>query len=149
MKFSYYIEKYYPSIGAAGICGALYLLRENRCIQFLYTGLYDDTFLTAILAAISIIFGFLLTAFSILCQSNSRPVNELHLLDRFSELVIYNKKAVKCMFYNIILTSIFLLTHDKESDFVRYDFFVAIWIYFIIYSSLLSYRFLNIFYKLI
>lgn len=149
MKISYYIEKYYPSIGAASICIVLYLLRENNFIRFLYIGLYDDTFLTAILAAISIIFGFLLTAFSIICQSNSTPINELHSSNRFSELVTYNKQAVKGMFYNIILTSIFLLTHDKENDFVRYDYFVAIWIYFIIYSSLLSYRFLNIFYKLV
>lgn len=149
MRVSYYIEKYYPLISAILLCLALYLFRTNKCIQYLYIGLYNDTFLTTILAAVSIIFGFLLTAFSMICQSNSKPVQALHKLQRFNELINYNKVSVKWMFYNIILTAIFLLSHHNESIFIHYDWFVAFWIYSIIYSSLLSYRFLNLFYKLI
>lgn len=97
MRASYYIEKYYPLIGAILLCLALYLFRTNKCIQYLYIGLYNDTFLTTILAAVSIIFGFLLTAFSMICQSNSKPVQALHKLQRFNELINYNKVSVKWM----------------------------------------------------
>ena len=125
MRASYYIEKYYPLISTILLCLALYLLRTNKLIRHLYVGLYNDTFLTTILSAVSIIFGFLLTAFSIICQSNSKPVKALHELQRFNELINYNKVSVKWMFYNIILTAIFLLSHHNESIFIHYDWFVC------------------------
>ena len=149
MKPSYYKEKFYPIVLSIGICIAILILRENKIIRTLYSGFFNDTFLTTVLTAVSIIFGFLLTAFSVIYQSDSKVVAELRKANRFKEFVSYNKTAVIWLFINIILTSLFLLTYSNRNTFNYYDYFVFTWGFSVIYSSILSYRFLCIFYKLI
>lgn len=71
---SLWVEKYYPLLFTIVICVLLYVFRSMPVINYLYISVYDDTFLTAILTALSIIFGFLLTALTTLYQSPSRAV---------------------------------------------------------------------------
>lgn len=144
-----WLERYYPFLSTMVICVLLYVFRSTSAISNLYMSVYNDTFLTAILTALSIIFGFLLTALTTIYQSTSQSIKEVKQAGRFDELISYNKKAVKWVFFSVVLTAIFLLSFQLESKIPRYDYFVGIWIYVTIYSTFLSYRFLDIFYILL
>lgn len=104
---SLWVEKYYPLLFTIVICVLLYVFRSMPVINYLYISVYDDTFLTAILTALSIIFGFLLTALTTLYQSPSRAVKEIKQVGRFDELISYNKKAVKWVFFRLYLLPFF------------------------------------------
>ena len=146
---SLWVEKYYPLLFTIVICVLLYVFRSMPVINYLYISVYDDTFLTAILTALSIIFGFLLTALTTLYQSPSRAVKEIKQVGRFDELISYNKKAVKWVFFSVVFTAVFLLSFKLDSKKQHYDFFVGVWLYITVYSTFLSYRFLDIFYVLL
>lgn len=144
-----YIEKFYPFICTLIICGTLYFCRNYNIIRLLYSSIFDATFLTTILTASSIIFGFLLTAFGTIYSSNSTSITAVKKAHRFEEIVFYNKIAVVWMFISVVLTSLFLMTYNLEAKIPHYDYFVAFWVYSTIYSTILSFRFLDLFYILI
>ena len=97
---SLWVEKYYPLLFTIVICVLLYVFRSMPVINYLYISVYDDTFLTAILTALSIIFGFLLTALTTLYQSPSRAVKEIKQVGRFDELISYNLKSATTRLYD-------------------------------------------------
>lgn len=117
---SLWVEKYYPLLFTIVICVLLYVFRSMPVINYLYISVYDDTFLTAILTALSIIFGFLLTALTTLYQSPSRAVKEIKQVGRFDELISYNKKAVKWVFFSVVFTAVFLLSFKLDSKIPHY-----------------------------
>lgn len=118
---SLWVEKYYPLLFTIVICVLLYVFRSMPVINYLYISVYDDTFLTAILTALSIIFGFLLTALTTLYQSPSRAVKEIKQVGRFDELISYNKKAVKWVFFSVVFTAVFLLSFKLDSKLFRWS----------------------------
>jgi hypothetical protein len=61
----------------------------------------------------------------------------------------YNKKAVKWVFFSVVFTAVFLLSFKLDSKIPHYDYFVGVWLYITVYSTFLSYRFLDIFYVLL
>lgn len=148
-KVSLYIERFYPFVCTLIICSALYFCRNYNMIRLLYSSIFDSTFLTTILTALSIVFGFLLTAFSTMYSSNSTSITLIKKARRFEEIIFYNKITVIWMFVSVVLTSLFLMTYNLEAQIPHYDYFVAFWVYSTIYSVILSYRFLNLFYILI
>lgn len=102
---SLWVEKYYPLLFTIVICVLLYVFRSMPVINYLYISVYDDTFLTAILTALSIIFGFLLTALTTLYQSPSRAVKEIKQVGRFDELII--RKPLNGCFFRLYLLPFF------------------------------------------
>lgn len=148
-KMKLVIERYYPLLSTIVLCFILLWKRELSVLRTLYASLFDSTFLTAVLTSLSIIFGFLLTSFSTIYTSKSDAVMAMRREKRFSELVSYNKQAVLWTFCSVILTSIFLLSFQLEYNTPYYDYFVAFWVFCIIFAILLSFRFLNLFYLLI
>lgn len=148
-KISLLVEKRYPFFCTLAICVILYCLRDTLIVKSLYKFLFDATFLTAILTALSIVFGFLLTSFATIYNSESNPVKAIKEANRFDEVVKYNRQAVRWIFCSVILTSLFLLSYKLDASVLYYDYFVAIWTYSTIYSVFLSFRFLDIFYVLI
>lgn len=131
------------------ICFLLYYYRNNAIVQNIYAGVFSDEFLTAILTAASIVFGFLLTAITIIYQSESPIIVELKRAGRFQELINFNKTAVKWTFYLVIITSIFLMTYERAHSIPYYDHFVGLWVYMVFYTCLTSIRFLKIFYLIL
>ena len=95
----------------------------------------------------SIIFGFLLAVLALTVQSNSISIRELRKSNRFNELIVYNKHAVICAFWTIILTTILLLVGEYLEGYVCI-IFKYIWGGFSILNLFLTYRFLDIFYVL-
>lgn len=148
-RVALYIEKFYPFVFTLIICGTLYFCRNYSTVKLLYSSIFDATFLTTILTALSIIFGFLLTAFGTIYSSDSASVTAVKEVHRFKEIVFYNKIAVIWMFISVVLTSIFLMSYNLETKIPHYDYFVALWVYSTIYSTILSFRFLDLFYILI
>lgn len=142
-------ERLYPFLCTLVICVILYVCQDYKLVRLIYNSLFDATFLTAILTALSIVFGFLLTSFSTIYNSESVPVKTIKQSKRFPELVAYNKVAVRWIFYSVILSSIFLLSYKLDATIFYYDYFVAVWVYSTIYSVFLSFRFLDLFYALI
>lgn len=144
-----YFERWYPFLGTSILCSILVCFRNKTIIVSISDALYDSAFLTAILTALSIIFGFLLTSLATIYNSDSKPVQALKDAGRFKELISYNKTAVKWIFFSVIFTSIFLLSFKIENSIPYYEYFVSLWVYITIYAMFLSYRFLGIFYALI
>lgn len=144
-----YFERWYPFLGTSILCLILFYFRNKSIVISMSDALYDSTFLTAILTALSIIFGFLLTSLATIYNSESKPVQALKDAGRFKELIAYNKTAVKWIFFSVILTSIFLLSFKIENTIPYYEYFGSLWVYTTIYAMFLSYRFLGIFYALI
>lgn len=143
------IEKIYPMFLSIIICFLLYYYRNNTIVQNIYAGVFSDEFLTAILTAASIVFGFLLTAITIIYQSESPIIVELKRAGRFQELINFNKTAVKWTFYLVITTSIFLMTYEYAHSIPYYFHFVGLWVYMAFYTCLTSIRFLKIFYLIL
>ena len=113
----------------------MYVKAENRMV----------TFISALVTAESIVFGFLLTTMVTLMQLNNSAIKNLIDTNRFPELIQYNKTAVIYSFLSVILTCVFLLTLEIQIPY--YNIFVAIWIFVMNMVIFLSYRFLNIFYS--
>lgn len=131
------------------ICFLLYHNRENIIVQNIYVGVFNNDFLTAVLTAASIVFGFLLTAITIIYQSETPIIVELKRAGRFQDLINFNKTAVKWTFYLVIATSIFLMTYEHANSIPYYDYFVGLWVYMAFYACLTSIRFLKIFYLIL
>ena len=109
--------------------------------------LFSDSFLNCVLTVESIIFGFLLAVLALTVQSNSISIRELRKSNRFNELIVYNKHAVICAFWTIILTTILLLVGEYLEGYVC-TILKYIWGGFSILNLFLTYRFLDIFYVL-
>ena len=148
-KYRLYFEQYYPFIFTLTICTSLYVFRSYKIVSLLYSSIFDSTFLSAILTSLSIVFGFLLALFGIIYTSNSAAIIALKTTNRFTELIFYNKISVLWTFIAVVLTSIFLLSFNIESQIPHYDYFVAIWVYSTIYSLFTSFRFLDLFFILV
>lgn len=148
-KLNLFFERSYPLLFTLLISLLLYTCRDSNVIKLVYDSLFDATFLTAILTALSIVFGFLLTSFGTIYGSESAAVKAIKKFKRFPELVSYNKVAVHWVFFSVILTSLFLLSYKLDPAIPHYDYFVAVWVCSTIYSVLLSFRFLDLFYVLI
>lgn len=144
-----YLEKVYPMLFSVGICMLLYINRNNSIIKDFYAAIFDKDFLTAVLTVASIVFGFLLTAITIIYQSESPVIVELKRAGRFHELIDYNKTAVKCTFYLVLSTSILLMTFMYADTVPYYHCFVGLWVYMAFYACLTNIRFLNIFYSIL
>ena len=138
-------EKLYPVIYSSLICLLLYFLKVNKIIDECYSKCFDKTFLSALVTAESIVFGFLLTTMVALMQLNNSAISNLIDANRFPDLIQYNKTAVIYSFLSVTLTCIFLLT--SEIQIPNYNIFVAIWVFTMSMVVFLSYRFLNIFYS--
>ena len=123
-----FIEKIYPMFLSVVICSLLYYYRDNTIVQNIYAGVFNDEFLTAILTAASIVFGFLLTAITIIYQSENQIIIELKRAGRFQELINFNKTAVKWTFYLVVTTSIFLMTYECAHSIPFYHYFVGLWV---------------------
>lgn len=141
-------ERCWPYLACFVISAFLYSYESTPYIQRMFESINNTVFLTAMLTSLSIIFGFLLTAFTSILQSASEPIKLLREYGRFKELVQYNKEAVICIFISVIMTSLFLLINDTSSNCI-FNAFKSCWIISILLSTFLSYRFLYIFYKLI
>lgn len=140
-------ERCYPYFFTFIICLFLYYNQEKYIIKEMFQSICNDTFLTTIIAALSIAWGFLLSTFTILIQSNTKAIAEIRRVKRFSELVNYNKTAVYCVFITTILTSILLLIIKIKN--ITYLYVLkSIWVILIILSIFLCYRFLRLFYIL-
>lgn len=148
-KCGKFYEKYHPIFIATLTSIVFYWQKDTLLIKKLYAAICDCDFLTAILTVSSIIFGFLLTAFTLIYQSDSFVIKELKKINRFTELISYNKVAVKWAFYQVVLTSLLLLISDDYMKIPYHECAVSFWIFATIYTCLLSIRFLNIFYLII
>lgn len=146
-KIKLFYERYYPFIITAIVVLLLFFFNDTEIVEKLYHAAHDTTFLTAIITAESIFFGFLLTTLSSLLQSKSKAIQLIIEHGRFPELVKYNKSAVCFSFLSVVFTSLFLLTRNFSYCF--YGFFILIWATIVIDSFILCYRFLRLFYKLI
>lgn len=138
-------EKLYPLLFSSMICLLLYFFKDNEIIDKCYYKCFDKTFISALVTAKSIVFGFLLTTMVTLMQLNNSAIKNLIDTNRFPELIQYNKTAVIYSFLSVILTCVFLLTLEIQIPY--YNIFVAIWIFVMNMVIFLSYRFLNIFYS--
>lgn len=144
-----YIERFYPAFLSVMTCCLLYKYQNNPVIQIIYAGIFNDSFLTAILTVASIVFGFLLTAITIIYQSDNPVITEIKRAGRFKELINFNKTAVKWTFFLVIATSVFLMTYENTNSIPYYQYFVGLWVYITVYTCLTSIRFLNIFYSIL
>lgn len=142
------LERYYPFALTVIVCTCLYFSQNNWFVHEMFQAIEDDTFLTTIIAALSIAWGFLLNAFTLLLQSNSKAIMMIHSLKRFPELVNYNKVAVYYVFATTILTSILLLL-VKSEHISPHSILKSVWTFLVILCIFLCYRFLRLFYKLI
>lgn len=143
------IERFWPFVTSLLICIVLFIFKDNYYIKMLYQSIYNDVFLTAILTSLSIIFGFILTSFTLIYSSNSNAILALKESDRFQELIDYNKIAVYWLLIATILTSLLLLSFHLKNTIPHYDYFVGFWSFSILFSVCLSIRFLSIFYLLL
>lgn len=152
-------ERGYPYILTVVLLGGIFIF---SCIDFLTDlktengvliinainlKLFSDNFLNCVLTVESIIFGFLLAVLALTLQSNSISIQELRSSNRFNELIVYNKHAVICAFWTIILTTILLLVGEYLEGWVCIAL-KYIWGGFSILNLFLTYRFLDIFYVL-
>ena len=144
-----YIERFYPALLSVLVCCLLYKYQNNPIVQKIYAGIFNESFLTAILTVASIVFGFLLTAITIIYQSETHILTEIKRAGRFKELINFNKTAVKWTFYLVITTSIFLMTYERANSIPYYHCFTGLWVYMAFYACLTSIRFLNIFYLIL
>lgn len=78
---------------------AIVLFKDNEIIDKCYYKCFDKTFISALVTAESIVFGFLLTTMVTLMQLNNSAIKNLIDTNRFPELIQYNKTAVIYSFY--------------------------------------------------
>lgn len=97
-------EKLYPLLFSSMICLLLYFFKDNEIIDKCYYKCFDKTFISALVTAESIVFGFLLTTMVTLMQLNNSAIKNLIDTNRFPELIQYNKTAVIYSFLSVILT---------------------------------------------
>lgn len=82
-------EKLYPLLFSSMICLLLYFFKDNEIIDKCYYKCFDKTFISALVTAESIVFGFLLTTMVTLMQLNNSAIKNLIDTNRFPELIQY------------------------------------------------------------
>ena len=80
-------EKLYPLLFSSMICLLLYFFKDNEIIDKCYYKCFDKTFISALVTAESIVFGFLLTTMVTLMQLNNSAIKNLIDTNRFPELI--------------------------------------------------------------
>lgn len=143
------IEKWYPYILSVVVIISIVLwVPEHISSKFFQVRVVE-----AVLSISGILFGFLITVLTLLLQATSKSLQAIKDVNRFDELVSYNKQAV----YNtiIVMTSslLFLIIVDEPYILLKYAFLgfniCHLWLFLVICMVLNTYRYTRIFYVLI
>ena len=146
-KLNRWVEKVYPYVVTLIICCSLYLMQDRSIVKQMFNGINNETFLTTVITALSIAWGFLLTTFTFLLQSNAKALEYIRQKRRFPELIQYNKIAVYISFLGTVYTLLLLLLY-KTINITELDIMKSLWVILVILCTILSYRFLRLFYIL-
>lgn len=103
------------------------------------------SFISTVITIESIIFGFLLTALALTIQTSTPSMTHIRQSGSYKKFIRYNKWAAYCSLLVVILSAILFLCPEKLPDYL----YIKIWFGFIIFSFLLTYRYLRIFYIVI
>jgi hypothetical protein len=143
------VEKYYPLATSVILTISIFIIDKGLIRAINFNELINST-----LIVFSVLLGFLLTVTTLMHTIDNEKMNALRTTGNYQDLIKYLNKAV----YSALLTSIFSLFTPLLKTFVffrtsyHYDLIIIIkylFVLLIILSVAYTFRFINLFLKII